>query len=402
MNCKSEMVTNAIQEMIRAMDFDGYLLTRFDIRVVENIEGMPAEIQTACLSYHKGRFSIQCNEKFFAGLSDAERIAVLKHEAAHFVMKHFARRNGREPENWNIAADAAINQTITGLPEGCVKIPAGWKAHEAAEVYYDLIEQHKQKKQGQPGQGQPGQGQPQQGKGNGGQIDKQWDHVQDASMTADTGESMADDITRELVKERLAAGDGSKMRGLHAGALQGYLDELSGVAITDWKMAIQNFPATLKQMQTHYTLKRPDRRGLSPYGKRKEHEPSLILCIDTSGSVSDEMLAEFLSQANALLRHTEELRVVLADAEVQDSYKYKAGMGERLKKISGRGGTDFDPAIKYINKDLARDFDGVIYLTDGYCPVPHTKCKLPVLWVVQGNDSFEGRPKVNIPQKGRY
>ena len=235
----------------------------------------------------------------------------------------------------------------------------------------------------------------------GGQVDKQWDTVMDASMQVDNGESMAEEMTRELVRERLAAGDGSKMRGLHAGALSGYLDELTADPITDWKTAIQNFPATIKQMQIHYTLKRPDRRELSPYGKRKEHEPSIILCIDSSGSVSDEMLGDFLSQANALLRHAEELRVVIADAAVQDSYKYKAGMSERLKKVAGRGGTDFDPAIIYINKELARDFDGVIYLTDGYCPVPQTPCKLPVLWVVCGNETFEGKPKVIIPDKRR-
>ena len=407
MATKNEMVHNAIQEMIRAMDFDGYLLTRFDIRVAEKIE--EAVLQTAALAYSKGRFSFIINEEFFKGLSDSERVAVLKHEAAHFVNKHFARRNGRDPEGWNIACDAAINQTISGLPDGCVKIPSAWKPNLAAEEYYDSLEknakqgggQGKSKQQGKAGQqGQQGnQGQPQQGKGDG-QIDSQWDTVLDTSNSSDNGETMAEEITREVVKERIAAGEGSKLRGLHAGALQGYLDELTAEPITNWKTAIQNFPATLKQMQAHYTLKRPDRRGLSPYGKKKEYEPSIVLCIDSSGSVSNDMLAEFLSQANALLRYTEELRVVIADAAVQDSYQYKQGMVERLKKVSGRGGTDFDPAIKYINKEL-KDFDGVIYLTDGYCPVPNTKCVLPVLWVVCGNDKFEGTPKVMIPEKNK-
>jgi len=97
---------HAIMQMIRDKDFDGYLITRFDVKLVETLD---SDIQTAALAYLNGRFFIRANEKFFNELNPKERVAVLKHEVAHFVNKHFARRNGRDPKLFNLAADCAIN-----------------------------------------------------------------------------------------------------------------------------------------------------------------------------------------------------------------------------------------------------------------------------------------------------
>ena len=76
-------------------------------------------------------------------------------------------------------------------------------------------------------------------------------------------------------------------------------------------------------------------------------------------------------------------------------------MEERLREAgSGRGGTDFDPAVKYINENL-RDCDGAIYLTDGWCPAPETKCKIPMLWIVTENEDYEGRPRIMAVDIGK-
>ena len=145
------------------------------------------------------------------------------------------------------------------------------------------------------------------------------------------------------------------------------------------------------------TLKRPDRRELSPFGKRKEYLPSLVMVLDTSGSVSDEMLSTFLSQINFLGLQLSEIEVVIADADVQDHFTYRKGLESKLRNAGkGRGGTDFDPAVRYINKHLTH-CDGVVYLTDGYCPVPATKCRLPLIWIVTEAEEFAGRPRVMAP-----
>jgi len=396
-------------ELISDRDFDGYLLTRFDCKCIDKL---PGDIQTAALVYDRGRFFIRVVYEWFSKLTNAQRVAVMKHEVGHFVLKHMSRRNGRYDVLWNIAGDMALNQDITNLPEDTVKLVRGWPAHEPTEIYYDKLLQmaKKQQKGGKgkgsgKGQNQKGSADPNQGdqeKGeSGGDVPKQWDTVMDASPTeGNDADSMTDDILRETIKERLNAGDNAdNLRGLHAGALSSYVDDLTKPPMIDWKQAITRFVASLSEVQTRLTLKKPDRRCISPYGKKREYLPALVVCIDTSGSVSNELLSEFFSQIALLGRILSEVDVVIADADVQDYFVYHRGLEATLKKKGyGRGGTDFEPAVRYINKNLG-DRDGAIYLTDGFCPAPQTKCKIPIIWVVTDNDEFEGRPKIKVNDK---
>lgn len=406
--CDQDLIEHPIMEMISDKDFDGYLLTRFDVKVVTSL---PGDIQTAALIYQNGRFFIRVAEQFMQELKPDERVAVLKHEVAHFVNKHYSRRNGRNPKIWNIAADCAINQNLQHLPEGCVSLEKGWPAHEAAEIYYDLYMKMATKQstgqKGNSGKGSTSNG-PAKGSGpngaaknNGDSLPDQFDEVMDAPMNdSSDAESMADDIIRETIKERLNAGESSeRMRGLHAGMLSDYIDELTKPPMINWKQALARFAASLADAETRRTLKRPDRRELSPFGKRREYLPSLVVAVDTSGSVSDEMLSMFFSQIHLLRNMLNEVEVVIADAQVHESFTYKSGMENRLRSAAtGRGGTDFDPAVKYINANLSH-CDGAVYLTDGWCPVPSTKCRIPMIWIVTENEGYEGRPKIHAPDE---
>ena len=404
--CDQSLVEHAIMELISEKDFDGYLATHFDIRVVDSL---PSEVQTAALIYINGRFFIRVCQEWFAKKTNEERVAVIKHEIAHFVNKHFSRRNGRDSMIFNIANDCAINQGIGNLPDDCIKLPSGWPPNDSSELYYDKYVENLQKSpksasgQDKGGQGKPqqGQGKPQQGQsqdGTGGNLPDLFDEEMDAPMNAGAeAESMADEICRETIKDRLNAGvSPEKLRGLHAGALEGYIDDLTAPPMIDWKHALTRFAASLADVQNRMTLKRPDRRQLSPFGRRKEYLPSLVVCVDTSGSVSDEMLGKFFSQIALLGRQLSEVEVVIADADVHESFTFKQGMESKLAHSAfGRGGTDFDPAVQYINKNLSH-CDGAVYLTDGYCPVPQTKCRIPMIWIVDGSKDFEGRPKITV------
>lgn len=382
--CDQNLVEHAIMEMIADKDFDGYLITRLDVAVIQEIPG--SSIQTAALIYSNGRFFIRVVEKFFAGLTSPERVAVLKHEISHFVNRHCSRRNGRNPKIWNIACDMAINQGIINLPSGCIELPPDWDSRQAAEFYYEKLLKQTQKSQNKGNS---------EGRSQGG-IPDQFDTVMDAPLDSSSdAESMVDDIIRETIKERINAGDStSSMRGLHAGALSEYIEELTKPAIIDWRHALTRFISSRADEETRRSLKRPSRRELQPWGKKREYQPEIVVAIDTSGSVSDQMLADFFSQIRLLGNMLQDVNVVVADATVQDHFTFKPGMEERLRSAGkGRGGTDFDPAIKYINRKLSH-CDGAVYLTDGWCLEPKTRCRVPMFWIVTENEEFEGRPRV--------
>jgi len=404
--CDQSPIEHAIMELIAEHDFDGYLLTHFDCKIVKEL---PGDMQTAALIYQNGRFFIRAVEKFFNSLTDDERVAVMKHEIAHFIMKHMTRRNGRDPYLFNISADMAINQNIPHMPKSSVELPYGWKSHLSMEEYYDkLLKKVKQNGGCQGCQQASGGKKPgdnsgddqsdnqSKGKGKELQLPKQFDDVQDASDSeAGDAESMTDEVIKEVVKQQLDSGvDPKQLRGLHAGALEEYIEELTQPPLIDWKHALSRFAATLADQHSRRTLKRPDRRELGPWGRKKEYLPSLVVVVDSSGSVSSEMLSSFFSQINLLGRMLSIVNVIIADAKVQEHFTYRPGMEEKLREAgSGRGGTDFDPAVQYINQNL-RDCDGAIYLTDGWCPEPETRCKIPMIWVVTENEDYPGKPRI--------
>lgn len=405
--CDQSPLEHAIMELISARDFDGYLLLKFDCRIIKEIPD--ASCQTAALMYHRGRFFIRIVEDFFNELTDDGRVAIMKHEIAHFIMQHMSRRNGRDSEIFNISADLAINQNIAHLPPSCVSLPKGWTKHLSMEEYYDKIMEKRSQAQckGTKGKGTGGK---EKGDGKGGKekgdgkgdnlkLPSQFDNIIDSSdIDSSDSESMSNEIIRETVKEQIDAGNQSieHLRGLHAGALESFIDELTKPPIINWKHALTRFASSLSDTKRLRTLKRPDRRDLTPFGKRKEYLPKLIVCVDTSGSVSDEMLSVFFSQIELLKRILSEVNVVIADATVQDHFVYKRGMEPKLRKAGlGRGGTDFTPAVEYINKNL-RDCDGAVYLTDGWCPEPSVKCRVPMIWIVDGNEKFPGRPMIVV------
>lgn len=52
------------------------------------------------------------NKEFIFSLSHKERIFLLAHEVFHVTLGHHIRRNGRDIETWNKAADYAVNQIL--------------------------------------------------------------------------------------------------------------------------------------------------------------------------------------------------------------------------------------------------------------------------------------------------
>jgi predicted metal-dependent peptidase len=53
-------------------------------------------------------------------------------------------------------------------------------------------------------------------------------------------------------------------------------------------------------------------------------------------------------------------------------------------RVSGRGGTSFDPVMEEILKSKGL-YQNLIYLTDGYAPVPVRIPLIPILWVFNSN-----------------
>ena len=104
-----------------------------------------------------------------------------------------------------------------------------------------------------------------------------------------------------------------------------------------------------------------------------------VIAIDTSGSVSGELVQRFVTKTYNILRQQENfftkinLHIIQCDAAVQEDQvitspeEFETYL--RTMKLRGFGGTDFRPVFEYVDQ-LVREgaftnLKGMIYFTDG-------------------------------------
>ena len=146
------------------------------------------------------------------------------------------------------------------------------------------------------------------------------------------------------------------------------------------------------------TFKRPSKRYGYPYcGKKRLHTDRKLVAIDTSGSVSNGALSQFLSELNRLAE-VQPVDLALFDADITQMPK-----PFDKKKVSyeftGRGGTNFSPICELA--ELKR-YQSLIILTDGFAPAPERPQYVKdVIWVLtpEGKAPVESGTQVTIDEE---
>ena len=152
--------------------------------------------------------------------------------------------------------------------------------------------------------------------------------------------------------------------------------------------------------------------GLNLYKKMPLIEPleykdvkrirEFAIIIDTSGSVSGELVQTFIKKTYNILKNTESffskinLHIVQCDVKVQEAVKITSQdeFDKYLNnmKLKGFGGTDFRPAFSYVDElvktgEFTR-LKGVIYFTDGWGIFPERKPAYDAAFVFIRQDDF--------------
>jgi predicted metal-dependent peptidase len=333
---------------------------------------------------------------------------LVAHEVLHVALAHLWRRQGRKHNKFNVACDLAINSII--LDAG-LKIPAGglvdkqFAGMTAEAIYAKLPDQQqdqgeeegKDGEQDQSGNPSPSQ-QGQQKNGNpqpsSGQPDQQpWgDHGKWDNANQDPAK--AERLQREWKVRVAQAADAARKRGqLPAG-----LERLVQAALypkVDWRQALANF---LQPTRCDYSFNPPDRRFLNgEYGEialpdfQEEALEDVVIAIDTSGSIGNKELTQFLAEVRGIITSYPQFRghLVTCDAEVQEWHELTQD-GWPPIKCKGGGGTDFRPVFAEVQK-RGIDPSALVYLTDAEGDFPKDPPGYPVLWVVLNN------PRATVP-----
>ena len=335
------------------------------------------------------QFEMLYNPEFFAKLTHAERLDVLKHEFYHLIFEHVTTRKPEKvgPRIWNFATDLAINSHLENLPEGCLMPGVGFFADFppglSAEQYLSLLlKKQKEQEEGKgKGEGQDGEGGETgpDGLPKEGQFDSHEEWAEGTGSGNPVEDGQAADIASERIKDFIkksteeALEQGSRGWGSVPGSVRRDIMARLETKV-DWKKVLRYFIKTSRRSNRSSTVKRVNKRYryIHP-GKKVNRTANIAISIDQSGSVDDGMLAAFFGELNKLA-DLASFTVVPFDTRVDETlvYEWKKGQKMKTRRVMC-GGTDFNAPTKYVNE---KGFDGHIILTDMAASKPvASKCQ---------------------------
>jgi len=312
-----------------------------------------------------------------AGWTPAQLGSVLIHHVCHLLRTHGERAQGAgvrpdEAADWIRAADAEINDDLVpaglDLP-GHPVLPRDLRAEDGllAEQYFDAIRRRPASAPDGTGADNPARsgswldcgsgadGIPRPGQGNGGLS--RW---------------QADLLRRQVAQEVIAHG---KQAGTVPAGLLRWAEEVLSPKV-NWRAVLA---AELRRAiaevsgAVDYSYRRPSRRsavaGPVVLPALRRPVPEVAVVCDTSGSMTEDLLAMVLAEVDGLLRAlglARQVRVLACDTAVAATQRVSSA---RQVQLVGGGGTDMGAGIGAAAALRPRPAVTVV-LTDGYTPWP--------------------------------
>jgi predicted metal-dependent peptidase len=302
--------------------------------------------------------------------------SVLVHHLGHLLRAHAERADPAgvgddEAELWVRCADAEINDDLVpaGLElPGSPVLPAhlGAEPGRLAEQYFEAARARDGAYRA-PGEMHAGGWDLDCGSGADGRP-RPWDSGGGPRLAPWRARLLARQVAQDCLRHGREAGN------VPAGLLR-WADELLEPAV-DWRKPLA---AELRRAvadaagAVDYSYRRPSRRasvaGAVVLPALRRPVPDIAVVCDTSGSMSEELLAVALAEVEGLLRAVgvaRQLRVLACDTAVAPVRRVSSA---RQVELIGGGGTDMGAGIEAAHRLRPRPAIAVV-LTDGYTPWP--------------------------------
>ena len=362
-----EIIQKCILQVRRECSFFGSLMLFAQIETTK-------KLPTAATDGRKIFFNVE----FLYSLSSKEQNALMLHEVLHMALLHVTRRQNRDPHIWNIAADIVVNDLIERntsfpLPQGAIT-DTRFQDKSVEYIYEALLKSKKEYKLVINDILQPGNSGHSEGDTNLSEPLSQEEEDEIESFWKDKME-----ILKNSSEHNLSNGKGSLPAGIE--------QEISTILEpeVDWRHALWKYvgktPADFDDLDRRFIYK-----GLYLESLLTE-AVEVSVCIDTSGSVSDELLMQFAGELKGILRSYPNVKCSLFFADTDLAGPYEIDRIEQMPKAIGRGGTSFVPFFDYLRKNgeensLLGNNKLSIYFTDGYGDFPQQEPDNPTMWLV--------------------
>lgn len=343
---------------------------------------------SACVTVDTNPFIMRINPVWISKYSIKEIILIVCHEIEHIVLNHPAEgmriNKEHDPNNaklLNYAMDASVNdRLIMEIEKNNLKIMSDpgnlvtsdklsyWcprtfqPLREFTYYYYNFPMEY---------------------------IwtlpDPDWDsHRWSKSDSADDIEA-ATKLFVDMVVRGISDEDMAKLPAYQ----REQLEKMLAPPKIQWQRILRKYvgalPDGFRKTKTRLSRRQPERFDIS--GRVRSRTVKLVVAIDTSASMTSEMIEKIFVEIFAILKHVRyEVTIIECDAEVQNVYEAKK-LTDVNFNVKGRGGTSYIPVIEYINSDRKYRDSVLIFFTDGLgdnsIPKPLTYRNL---WVIVNGD----------------
>lgn len=308
------------------------------------------------------------NPKFILSLIHDEIIGLLCHEVLHVMLLHHLRRNNRDSKRWNIAGDYAINNLI--LDDNTLKLPKrglmGQYKGLSTEAIYNLLPVEEKDEQGKPKLGEV----------------RDFPGKDGKEVTKEEMQKAEQEIKKVISQSKQIA----KNRGKLSTGMERICNEVL-ISKINWVEELREYIQT--STKSRYTLSKPNRRYLSsdlylPSLSGMDNIGSIVIAVDTSGSVSNKMMTRFASEISSILENYKaEIKVIYCDSSIKGIEDFTQDDLPIKLNARGGGGTSFVPVFDYVKKEEL-ELSVLIYLTDMDAYIPNIQPDYPVLWINTG------------------
>jgi predicted metal-dependent peptidase len=366
----------------------------------------------------------------FDALPLPRQAGLVAHQVLHIALRHPARYLDLQAligqvdlQLYNICADAIVNSSMATLD--WLQLPPGaltlerllaqtldqtttaeaallvWDVEALYRAMDDRLPPDPKGRQPDKAQGQPGGGAQPRQDGQRAAKARALGAAQANDLLPDPGSAGPPEAEAEASREwrerlqRAHAGDGvfSMLRLLGADLPR---------TRTPWEQVLRTQAARALAPRRALSWSRPARSYIARQGRSSptrrlpwepgesgsQQVPRLVLVVDVSGSIADDLLERFAREVEALTRRLGAgLVLVVGDERVQSVSRFEPGRSDlRDVRFSGGGGTDFTPLLEEASRHRP---DLVVVLTDLQGPAHHRPA-CPVVWAVP--EAFEHTP----------
>lgn len=376
------------------------------------------------------------NPDFWVEHTDDEQIALLTHELSHIALQHmFIGESFPDQKTANLAMDMEVNSYIENLPSDAIKahmigLPDG---KGSLEYYKALTNQQQQQSQpnnqnsstntsdgsdsNQKDNSSSGDGEANRSQGNGQNEDNKDTEDKDEPKGSQYPDDIPQNIkpiddhshfndfknipeaTQQLIQNNLnsilknTAEQVEKMRGNIPANLVEKIEKLreKKPEIFNWKAYFRRMLGSIYDVNIKSTRRKQSKRFEGAAGIQHKKKVSILVAVDTSGSVATRELQEFFNEINYIYKAGARVTIVQCDTQINSITEYD---GKTIPEIHGRGGTDFNEPVEYYIKHK-RDYASLIYFTDGECSLPQ-KSPSGMVWVITSNGCHQDYPGKTI------